>query len=51
MARKASKVPNKLKPKRSTPRPFIIKMVKVKDKERPLKQQEKNNLSHTRESP
>ena len=33
----AQKVPNKLNPKRPTPRHIIIKMPKVKDKERILK--------------
>ena len=34
---KAQRVPNKLGPKRTTPRHIIIKMPKVKDKERILK--------------
>ena len=34
---KAQRVPNKLDPKRTTPRHIIIKMPKVKDKERILK--------------
>ena len=33
----AQRVPNKMNPKRSTPRHIIIKMSKVKDKERILK--------------
>ena len=33
----AQRVPNKINPKRSTPREVIIKMVKVKDKEIILK--------------
>ena len=33
----AQRVPNKLDPKRTTPRHIIIKMTKVKDKERILK--------------
>ena len=33
----AQKVPNKLDPKRTTPRHIIIKMPKTKDKERILK--------------
>ena len=33
----AQRVPNKLDPKRSTPRHIIIKMPKIKDKERTLK--------------
>ena len=35
--REAQRVPNKLGPKRTTPRHIIIKMPKVKDKERFLK--------------
>ena len=34
LVQKAQKVPNKMNPKRSTPRHFIIKMSKVKDRER-----------------
>ena len=34
----AQRVPNKLDPKRNTPRHIIIKMPKVKDKERILKE-------------
>ena len=34
---RAQRVPNKLNPKRSTPRHIIIKRLKVKDKERILK--------------
>ena len=34
---KAQRVPNKMDPKRTTPRHIIIKMPKVKDKERVLK--------------
>ena len=37
-AQEAQTVPNKLDPKRSTPRHIIIKMSKVKDKERILKE-------------
>ena len=35
--REAQRVPKKLDPKRTTPRHIIIKMIKVKDKERILK--------------
>ena len=35
--REGQRVPNKLDPKRNTPRHIIIKMPKVKDKERILK--------------
>ena len=31
------RVPNKLDPKRTTPTPIIIKMLKIKDKDRILK--------------
>ena len=34
---KAQRIPKKLDPKRTTPRHIIIKMLKVKDKERKLK--------------
>ena len=41
------KVPNKLDPKRTTPRHIIIKMPKVKDKERILKAaREKQRVSY-----
>ena len=33
----AQRVPNKMDPKRSTPRHIIIKMSKIKDKERTVK--------------
>ena len=36
-AQEAPKVPNKMNPKRPTPRHIIIKMPKVKDKQRILK--------------
>ena len=39
----AQRVPNKMDAKRFTPRHIIIKMLKVKDKERILKQQEKSS--------
>ena len=39
----AQRIPNKMDPKRTTPRHIIIKMPKVKDKERILKQQEKRS--------
>ena len=42
----AQRVPNKLDPKRTTPRHIIIKMPKIKDKERILKAaREKKMLS------
>ena len=36
-AQEAQRIPNKMNPKRPTPRHIIIKMQKVKDKERNLK--------------
>ena len=36
-AQEAQRVPNKMDPKRTTPRHIVIKMPKVKDKERILK--------------
>ena len=41
--------PNRLNPKKPTLRHVIIKLSKVKDKERIFKQKEKGNSSHTRE--
>ena len=46
----AQRVPNKMDPKGTTPR-HIIKMPKVKDKERILKQQEKSRELLTKEFP
>ena len=40
----AQRVPNKMNPKRNTPRHIIIKMVKLKDKERILKAARKKQL-------
>ena len=40
----AQRVPNKMDAKRPTPRHIIIKMPKVKDKERPLKAARENQL-------
>ena len=45
------RAPNKLKPNRPTPRHIIIKMAKVNDKERILKQQEKSKMLPIREPP
>ena len=39
----AQRVPNKRDPKRTTPRHIIIKMPKVKDKVRILKQQKRSS--------
>ena len=47
----AQRIPNKKNPKRPIPRPIIIKMAKVKDKERILKAAIENQESHTRELP
>ena len=45
----AQRVPNKLDPKRNTPRHIIIKMPKVKDKERILKAaREKEGVTYKR---
>ena len=41
---KAQRVPNKLDPKRTTPRHIILKMLKVKDKETILKVARKKEL-------
>ena len=42
---KAQIVPNKMNPKRPTPRHIIIKMQKVKDKERTLKAAREKQLA------
>ena len=47
--KKAQRVPNKLRPKRSTSGHIIIKMAKVKEKI--LRRQEKSKESHIRELP
>ena len=47
----AQRVPNKLDPKRTTPRHIIIKMTKVKDKERILKAARENRELPTKEFP
>ena len=47
----AQRVPNKLDPKRNTPRHIIIKMAKVKDKERILNAVTAKKLVTTGESP
>ena len=46
----AQRVPNKLDPKRTTPRHIIIKMPKVKDKERILKTARKKHSYPKRSS-
>ena len=45
----AQRVPNKSDTKKTTPRHVIIKIPKVKDKERILKQQEKSRELSTKE--
>ena len=45
----AQRVSNKLDPKRLAPRHIIIKMTRLKDKERILKPQERSRSLHTRE--
>ena len=47
----AQRVPKKLDPWRNTPRHIIIKLPKIKDKERILKQQEKRTELPTKEFP
>ena len=47
----AQRVPNKLDPKRTTPRHIIIKMPKVKDKERILKAAREQQLVTLQRSP
>ena len=42
----AQRVPNKLDPKRTTPRHIIIKMPKVKDKERILKAARRSRVTY-----
>ena len=44
-------VPNKLYPKRPTPRHIILRMAKLKIRRRFPRQQEKNKELNTRESP
>ena len=47
----AQRVPNKFDPRKHTPRHIIIKLPKIKDKERILKQQEKRRQLPTKEFP
>ena len=47
----AQTVPNKLDPKRNTPRHIIITFPKIKDKERILMHQEKRRQLPTKEFP
>ena len=45
----AQRVPYKINPRRNTPRHILIKLTKIKDKEKILKAARKRNKSHTRE--
>ena len=47
----AQRIPNKLDPKRTTPRRIIIKMPKIKDKERILKAIKEKETDLQRSSP
>ena len=47
----AQRLPNKLDPKRNTPRHIIVKMQKVKDKERILKAPKESRELPTKEFP
>ena len=49
--KEAQRALNKLNPNRPTPRHSIIKMAKVKDKERIIRKQEKNTALTKREPP
>ena len=51
MSRKHRRVPNKMNPKRPTPRHIIIKMQKVKDKEKILKAAREKQLGTYKETP
>ena len=44
----AQQVPYKIKPRRNTPRNILIKLTKIKDKEKTLKAA-RENKQHTRE--
>ena len=47
----AQRIPNKMNPKRTTPRHIIIKMPKVRDKERILKAAREKKIIPTKELP
>ena len=47
----AQRIPNKLDPKRNTPRLIIIKLPKIKDKRESYKQQEKRTQLPTKGFP
>ena len=48
---KAQRVPKKLDPKRNTPKHIIIKLPKIKDKEKILKAAREKETKHTEEFP
>ena len=50
-AQEAPRVPNKMAPKRPTPRHIIIKMAKLKDKERILKVARENHVVTSKGAP
>ena len=47
----AQRVPNRINPRRNTPRHILIKLTKIKHKEQILKAARKNNKYHTRGFP
>ena len=51
MKSRKCRVPYRINPRRNTPRHILIKLSKIKYKEKILKQQGKNNKQHARESP
>ena len=50
-AQEAQRIPNKMNPKRPTPRHNLIKMPKIKDKERILKAAREEQLVTYKEAP
>ena len=47
----SQKVPSRRNPRRNTPRHIVIKLTKIKDRDKILKATEKNDKQHTRELP
>ena len=47
----AQRVPHRINPRRNTPRHFLIKLTKIKFKEKILKAAREKQQKHTRESP
>ena len=45
----AQRVPGRINPRRNTPRYIVIKLIKIKDRDKILKQQKKNDNWHTKE--